>query len=807
MVMAKLNKKILRDIKQNKMQFFNVFIMIFLGVFVFAGVHSYMDGMQISGDNYYESNNLQDLWLTGENFNKEDLDKVKNVENVKNAERLLSIRTDLENEKEKDVQLETIFIESNEISKMYIADGEEFSKEKDGVWFDSYLAKYLDLKVGDEITFKYKDYAMTEKIRGLVNTPDHVYFVKDETAIFPTHKDYGYIYLSINEFPKQYIYDELKNKIVAQNPIMENMKDSITNETIEEMIPNFNIEDYYIFNQVIVDVDDTSKIEETKRNIENDVKAAIAVTDREASASCETYNSEIEEGSTYSEVFTFLFLFIAILSVVTTMNRFVKKQRTQIGTLKALGFKNGKIIRHYVGYGFYISIAASILALLVGNFGLGKFFMNMEMSYFEVPVYSTILLPTVYILAVFVVIIVTIATYFSCRKILKEPAVEALRIEIPKVKKTNFDLTTKGVFKKASISTRWNLRDIGRNKGRSIMGIVGIIGCTMLLVCAFGLLDTMNSYLDWQFNKLNDFEYKLGLSSNYTDEELEDAKNKYGNATSQTLAIEVKNGDKKETNTLTINDAKDYLKYTDHNKNYIDLKDDGIYITEKLSEKYDLKVGDEISWHAFGNNNWYTCKIVGINRDPQNQNLNMTRKYYESLELEYKADSLYTNYDLEGTKTIAGVETIQSISNLREGIESMLETTKTMVVILIVVSVILAYVIIYNLGILSFAEKQYQFATLKVLGFKDKQIKKIFVKQNIWLSIVGILAGLPLGYIMIDYIFKSALGENYDFPAMISIPSYLYAAIGSFVVALVVNKILSRKVKTIDMVSSLKGNE
>ena len=89
--------------------------------------------------------------------------------------------------------------------------------------------------------------------------------------------------------------------------------------------------------------------------------------------------------------------------------------------------------------------------------------------------------------------------------------VEALRIEIPKVKKTNFDLTTKGTFKKASISTRWNLRDIGRNKGRSIMGIVGIIGCTMLLVCAFGLLDTMNSYLDWQFDKINNFEYFLNF--------------------------------------------------------------------------------------------------------------------------------------------------------------------------------------------------------------------------------------------------------------------------------------------------------
>ena len=185
----------------------------------------------------------------------------------------------------------------------------------------------------------------------------------------------------------------------------------------------------------------------------------------------------------------------------------------------------------------------------------------------------------------------------------------------------------------------------------------------------------------------------------------------------------------------------------------------------------------------------------------------MTRKYYESLGLEYKADSLYTNYDLSDTKTIAGVETIQSISNLREGIESMLETTKTMVVILIVVSVILAYVIIYNLGILSFAEKQYQFATLKVLGFKDKQIKNIFVKQNLWLTIVGIILGLPLGFWMLDYIFKSALGDNYDFNAYIKPTSYLYAVVGSLIVSIIVNKVLSRKVKKIDMVTSLKGNE
>ncbi len=764
--MKKLNKKRLRDIRQNKMQFFNIFIMVFLGVFVFAGIHAYMDGMDKSADKYYKDNNFQDIWLSGENFSNEDLEKVKNTENVKDAERLLTINTELENKE--DVTLETNFIETNNISKMYVVEGEEFSKDKKGVWFDSYLAKNLDLKVGDEITVTYQNMKITEKILGLVNTPDHVYFVKDDTEIFPTHKNYGFMYLSINELP--------------------------------EGMPQ-------IFNQVIIDIDNTDKLQETKADLENSIKLAIAVTDREASTSYQGYNSEIEEGTTYSSVFTFLFLFIAVLSVTTTMNRFVKKQRTQIGTLKALGFKNRKIINHYVGYGFIVSLVASIVGLLVGRYALGTFFLNMEMSYFEIPVYNTVLIPVVYILAIAVVVLITLVTYLSCRSILKESAVEALRLEIPKVKNTKFDLTTKGIFKKASISTRWNLRDVGRNKGRSIMAIVGITGCTMLMLCAFGMMDTMKSYLSWEFDKISNFEYKLSLSNNYTDEQFDNITQKYGKETSQTLGIEIKNKDKKETNTLTVNDAPNKLKYTNHNKEYMDLKDDGIYITEKLSEKYGLQVGDEITWHIFGDDNWYTCKIIGLNRDPQNQQLNMSRKYFESLGLTYRADVVYTDEDLSNTKTIDGVDTIQSLTTLKQGMESMLETVQTMIVLLIVVSAILGFVIIYNLGILSFTEKQYQFATLKVLGFKDKQIKNIFVKQNLWLTIVGIILGLPLGFWMLDYIFKSALGDNYDFNAYIKPTSYLYAVVGSLIVSIIVNKVLSRKVKKIDMVTSLKGNE
>ena len=769
--MNRLNKKIFRDIKLNKMQFFNIFIMVFLGVFVFTGIHAYMDGMDKSAEKYYKENNLQDIWIEGAGFSSQDLEDIKNIDNVENAERELTITADLDKineEEKKDITLETNFIESNEISKMYVIEGEEFGKEKDGVWFDSYLANSLNLKVGDSITFSYNNENYTKKVLGLITVPDHVYFVKDSTAIFPTHTDYGFMYMSIDEFPIQ--------------------------------IDN-------IYNKVIVDVEDENKIEETKSKIENDIKSAVAVTTRNESVSYNGYNSEIEEGSTYSGVFTFLFLFIAILSVTTTMNRFVKKQRTTIGTLKALGFKNRKITKHYISYGFYTSLFASILGIIVGRYSIGAFFLHTEMTYFEIPTYKTVLIPTVYILAVLVVILITIVTYLSCRKILKESAAEALRVEEPKVKNSKFDLSTRKIFKRASISTRWNIRDIMRNKGRSIMAIVGITGCTMLLVCAFGLLDTMNSYLDWEFEKISKFNYKLTLKSDYTENELDNLKEKYGNATSMTLGIEFKNGDSKQANSIVVNDAKDNLKYTNHEREYMDLNDDGIYVTEKLAEKYNLEIGDEVEWHIFGDETWYKSEIVGINRDPQSQIMNMTRKYYESLNLKYRADSLYTNENLENTKSLDGVEVIQSIETLKQGMENMLQTMKLMLVILIVVSAVLGFVIIYNLGILSLSEKQYQFATLKVLGFKNKQIKNIFVKQNIWLALIGIVLGLPLGYIMVDYIFKSALGDSYDFNAYIRIISYLYAAVGSFVVAIFVNKVLARKIKKIDMVSSLKGNE
>lgn len=788
-----LNRKMFRDIKNNLSQFITIFLMVAIGVMAYSGIEAYMDGMSKTADKFYKENNLQDLNVIGTNFTNEDLENIKKIDNVKDAERKLSVTGVTDNDK----TLLLNFIESNNISKFYVYEGEEFDNES-GVWLDYFYSQENNIKVGDTILVKYEDLVLHEKVRGLINVPDHLYDVRDESELYPDRKEFGFAYVSINEITEQYI----KNKAMKEM--------NIENEEIfDKYVPDFNYKNYLIFNSVMVDVKNKNARNKVKNKIEDEIKNALAIINIEDTSSYVTYQGEIDEGKTYVGVFSGLFLFIAMLSVITTMTRVVKKQRTQIGTLKALGFNNRKILFHYIGYGLWISLFASIAGLVLGYFFIGKTFINLEMSMFEIPNGKPSMNMSSYLVAIIVVFIVALITYITGRSILKENPAETLRNKIPSVKSKSINITKKGLFSKLRFESIWNIRDILRNKMRTFMGFVGVVGCCMLIVCALGMLDSMNFFVDLQFKTLYNFDYKLNIKSDVKDNELTELYDKYGKNTSQTLGIEIKNKDgEREANNIFVTDANNYVRFVDRKNKIISKpKDNGVFVTYKLAETKGYKIGDKITWHIYGDKKYYTSKIIGFNKDPQNQNVTMTKTYLESLGLEYKPDAIYTNSDLSKVKEIKNIETIQDINALKDGMTNMLSMMKTMLVLIIVVAVLLGSIIIYNLGILSYSEKQYQFATLKVLGFKDSQIKKIFIKQNNWIAIASIIVGLPTGFYLTDWLFKTAIEEHYDFGASINISTYIISAIGTFVVSYLVSKFLARKIKNIDMVSSLKGNE
>ena len=787
-----LRRKMIRDIKNNLSQFITIFLMIMIGIMAYSGIKAYMDGMQKTSDIFYSENNLQDLNIMGL-LNHNDLEKIKNLNNIKDAELKLSVTATTDNNK----TLLLNFIETNNISKFYVYDGTDFDVNKKGIWLDNYYAIENNIKVGDKILVKYETMELQEEVLGLINVPDHLYDVRDESELYPNREEFGFAYMSTIEITEDYI----KKMIMKEK--------NLTEEIFNQVMQDFNYKEYIPFNSVMVDVENIDDVNKVKNDIEDNIENAKAIINIEDTASYVAYQGEIDEGKTYVGVFSGIFLFIAMLSVITTMTRVVKNQRTQIGTLKALGFSNKKILNHYMEYGLWISIFASIIGIILGYFIIGKMFLKLEMDFFEIPNGKPSLSVESLIVAIIVILIVLIIIYIAGRSILKEKPSEALRTKIPNVKGKTLKITQNKIFKKLKFESIWNIRDIIRNKTRTFMGIAGVVGCAALIVCALGMLDSMNFFIKLQFETIYNFDYKLVIKENVTDEELKILYNKYGNNTSKQLGIEVKENDGTRTsNNILVTDADDYLRFVD-NKNKIKEKpnDDGIFVTYKLASTKNYKIGDEITWHIYGDSNYYTSKIVGFNKDPQNQNISMTRKYLESLGIEYKPDSLYTNNDLRNTKEIENIETIQNITSLKEGMEGMLSMMKTMLVLIIGVAVLLGSIIIYNLGILSYTEKQYQFATLKVLGFKDKQIEKIFIKQNNWIAIISIIIGLPAGYILTDWLFKTAIEEHYDFAASIMPQTYIIAAIGTFTVSYIVSKFLSRKIKNIDMVTSLKGNE
>ncbi|MBR1883347.1 MAG: FtsX-like permease family protein [Clostridia bacterium] len=670
-------------------------------------------------------------------------------------------------------------------------------KVKSGAWLDEFYAKENNLKVGDSIKFKYDTLELEEEIAGIINVPDHLYDVKDASELLPNRQKYGFVYVSSNEIPEKYIKEMVMKKA------------GITDENIFELaFPNFEYEKYIPYNYLMVDVKENVDVNKVKDEIEP-LDSCLAIIDIEDTPSYSMYQGEIDEGKGYVGIFSGLFIFIAMLSVVTTMTRVIKRQRVQIGVLKALGFSNFKISLHYIGYGFFVSFVASICGMLLGRYFLGEVFINMEMKYFEVPNGKAILNLGCYAVAVLTVVLTSLITYFTCRKELKRSPAETLRLELPKVKKGSLNITTKGIFKKMSFASKWNFRDVVRNKIRTFTAIVGTAGSCMLVVCALGMLDSMNYFIKLQFEELYNFDYKLSLKEDITNEEIAELENIYGTNTSKTLGIEIKdeNGERKSNNAF-VYDAGNMVRFQNDKAQFIDISNDsGIYVTYKFAELNGYKLGDKVKWHIYGDNKYYETEIVGFNKDPQNQNMTMTKAFYNSLGLEYIPDTIYTSYDLSGSESIQNVETVQDITTLKNSITEMLSMMKTMIVIIIVVAALLGVIIIYNMGVLSYSEKQYQFSTLKVLGFSDKKIKRIFTMQNNWITILSIILGLPVGNFLTDWLFKVCIDDEYDFGVHINLITFVISAVGTFVISYLTSKLLARKIKNIDMVSSLKSNE
>ena len=760
-----LLRKMLRDMKLHKTQFISIFLMSLLGVYVFAGIGSEWYGMQTTAENYYEDNNLANVWIYGNDFFEENADTIANLHGVTAIERRLTLEgtAELDNKPEMTIH----FIEGDQISRSHLIEGEEISLEKDGIWLDYLFAEAKDLKVGDRVTVAAYGISMTKTILGTVMNPEYVYAPGGDD-ILPNHENYGFAYLSYKAFPSTapMVYNEIQITT-----------DREMDFTLEEAI-------------------DTAL----------DGKYSIILT-RKQKPSYMQLNTEIEEHKAMGGIFPVIFLVVALLTILTTMARLVNNQRTQIGILKALGFKKKKILYHYVSYGIWISLAGAALGVVLGPLTLPYLFYEPMKTMFTLPEWKPAISLSIIIMAILSVALCTITTYMACRNNLRDTPAQALRPKPPKVMKHSV-IDRLHIWKKFGFNSQWNLRDAFRSKLRSIMAIVGVMGCTALLVCAFGMQDSMDEFKIWNFSKISRFETKFILSENITEEQLSSIMKEYNGEAMMEGAVELKVNGFKKSGELLVTDHVTLIQNYNSSRKFFELPKNGISMSYKMADNLHVEKGDEISWRVYGETEWKTDIINAIYRTPVAQGITIFREKFEESGYQFQPTTVLTSDNIikEISEKETGVSKVWTKKELTESFDTTMEAMDLLIYVLILAAVVLAVVVLYNLGVLSFTERQRELSTLKVIGFKTRKIRTLLLTQNMWMTTIGALIGIPVGIWVLGYIFRF-MGESFDLIVSVKFISYVYSILGTFLVSVLVNRFFSRRVKSLDMVSSLKGVE
>ncbi len=756
-----LKKKLLRTALRYKSQFISMIIMIALGIGVFVGFNMEWVSIEENTDYVFEKTGFADFRLVSENgFSKEDFDSIMAISGVKDATRYISINTTVKDDT--DVIALTVSENISVSGFMLIGEGKEYDNDsKDEIWLSDQYAEKNNIKVGDKITLTYKNIEFQASVAGLIKSSEYLICLPDPTLLMPDYNSYGFAYISPEAF-----------------------KEAMGME-------------FYTQINVLSDMDK----EDFSKAADKALSKTTLVLSKDDTVSYSEAMGEVNEGKTMGSILPVLFIAIAVLTMVTTMHRITSNEKTQIGTLKSLGFRDRKILVHYSSYAFSIGIIGTILGIGIG-YGLAYYIMNpygAMGTYIDMPTWNLYMPSFCIIVIVLVNLFLTFIGFLSVKKMLHGTAAEALRPYVPsKMKRILLERTK--LWNRLGFGTKWNMRDIIRHKARTGMTLFGIIGCAILIVGGLGMQDTMNYFVDVFYNKAINYQTRINISEQATNEQALEIAKQYNGDYSSTVSIDIA-GDPVSLEIYNI--EHDRVRIIGEDMGFVTLNDNEAYISKRIADDNGIKQNDLFTFSPYGSDEEYTVKIAGISRS-MTESVVMSESYAKKLGIDYKIIVVYTNdTDIKSDENIANTQTKQAII---DSFDVFMELMTTMVFLLVIAAIILGVVVLYNLGIMNYIERYRELATLKVVGFRDKKIGGLLIMENLYLAFAGIIVGIPLGLWVLDYLI-GALASEYEMVSCVTITTYIISIVLTVGVSLFVSLIISKKNKKIDMVEALKATE
>lgn len=773
--------KLIRDLRKNIISTVTIVFITALGIMFWSGFQGITINLERIVKDYYEAYYMPDIFVTGKDFTYADVRDLLKRDGVAGAAGRTVLDFDVEGG---DAQLRAYAQDFPiTLNKPLIIEGSEIAGGR-SVMADYDYMKANGLAVGDQLKLRLGNDIHIYTITASVKTPENMYLVKDVSDLYPDHEKFGFVLLDS----------------VAVRDLIYGGQDGL-------------------YNQLVVKVHD-GYLEEIKDYITYKLGSrAASISDRTGHFSASMIEQEITSISSLTGVFPLVFFIIAALIAYTSIKRMVDKERTTIGTLKAVGVKNFAVIAHYAGYGLTYGALASVFGVCLGIV-LPLMLFKLFEAYFSLPPYSVALdMKTSLIAAGCSISVCALAAYLAGRKTLKLSPSVCMRPKAGKPGKKILLEKAGLIWKHIGFIRRVAFRNMFRSKDRLVMCVFGITCSAALVFIAFGFQTSIDHMINSAYDKLNPYDVQVFFNGGATDAQksrvLRIPGVGYGELVMEASAKVEGNSGAEKAASLTVTPDIIYLLGIYDGRNFNEpMPDEGCIVSDFLARDIGVSAGDYITLSFTGMRKTISLKVNRIITQSFGQGVYISRSAWRKCGEGFSATSALLSLqssDYSGVREklddydfILG-STFQS--DAKANMESNMELSKTSVYIMILFSGIISFIVLFNLGILNFYEREREIATLKVVGFQDREIQKMAFGENYIFSAIGILLGCPLGNLGLSVMLDMNANEFFTFEMKVGLLNYLGSAAAILIFSLITNIFLSKYIKRIDIIGALKQQE
>ena len=816
---TKLLKHIFMKIKDNYKRFLSLICMAFLGVGFYAGIQSSSPDMLKTLDNFYDENNVYDISvISNVGLTEDDLLKLSKIKNVELAINIQEKDTYLEIEENNYV---VKLIEYNsQMNNVYIKEG-RLPKNNNEVSVDNALLENNNLKLGDSITIDGKKYSIV----GNVISPLYFSAERPNSNLGSGKVDY-YIYvyngfLDLEAYSNIYITVKGAKKYLTNSDsykkLINNVKKDI--DLIKDKQQDIRYDELYS------DIIETSEMYGISIDESNFIKPKWYIYDRLDNTSYKELINASDNLKKIGNIFPIIFFAISVLVSLISMMRMIEEDRVENGTLKSLGYNSFHITLKYVIYSLLATTIGSSVGAIFCSYMIPSVIWNIYKKIFFIPKFIYLLKSDYNALGLWICILCICGTsVIVCIKNLREVPANLMRPKAPKSGKKILLERINFIWKKLKFSDKITIRNIFRYKSRVITTILGIAGCTALILAGFGLKDSIKDVTDFQFNNIIKYDKMLMTNDSINQIDIEkellndDKVENFTNVNTQN--IKVLFNEEQEVTMITPDDFNSISKSISlidlKTNNIIDnISDNSCIISEKTAKLLDIDVGDKISL-LDNDNNKYDIKVSYIIKNYINQYLYINKNTYNNLFKDYKINSILISLKDEDKnskefdkKYISNGYALTIVDNddIKSSMNDMLGSIDSIVAILIIAAASLAFVVLYNLSNINISERKREIATLKVLGFYPSEVDKYINRETVLLTILGIGIGLLFGSYLSHFIISTCEPDYIMFDRHVYTLSYFYSLFITVIFTIIVTIVTHFNLKKINMVTSLKNVE